>query len=157
MWVRVLTIVTGLYNFVFVGGIIRLLSQIAITALGLNDSHILPIPIARFVAGIVGMILIVHSVRLIMGIEANRVLQLWICGTAVLYRLSMFVVFLAVPQQTSMSLLHFVFAAMFMILLFDLPLFLAFRTPRVKASFARAEANRRERQQYREFQKLLKL
>lgn len=157
IWIRGLALVTGFYNFAFVGTIITALAEMAITTFDISDVGILPIPITRFVSGLGGVILIIHSVRLFMGIESSRRFQLRICGTAILCRLSLLIIQVAVFQPPVMLMLKFILFVLFVIALADIPLFLAFRTARVRALFAKAEAARLEREEYRELEKSMKM
>lgn len=82
IWIRLIAIFTGIYNFAIGGNAILALAQIMIFAIGFNELG-LPLSTGRFVAGLGGILLIIHSVRLILGFQSAQRLQPWLRLSAI--------------------------------------------------------------------------
>jgi hypothetical protein len=156
IWIRLIALVTGVYNFAIGGRAILSLLQVLIFAIGLNDIG-LPLTTGRLVAGLGGIFLIVHSVRLIIGIQSAQRLQPWLCLSAVVSRLLIMPIQAWRFPQTVSALPKIAILILVAIAIFDVPLFFIFRSSRVRTAYAAAEVKRKERQEDRELQRSLKM
>ncbi len=156
IWILLLAIVTGIYNFAIGGRVILALAQVIVFVIGLNEIG-LPLTAGRLIAGLGGIFLIIHSVRLFLGYQAAQRLQPWICLSAIASRLLIMPIQAWRFPETVESMPLIVILTVIPIVFFDVPLFFAFRLSRVRTAYAEMEVLRKQRQQDRDLKRRIKI
>lgn len=155
IWIVLLVIVTGIYNLAIGGRAILALAQILVFVIGLNEIG-LPLTTGRLIASLGGIVLIIHSVQLFLGYQAAQRRQPLLCISAIASRLLIIPIQVWRFPQTMEAIQRVTVLVAVTILLFDIPLLIAFLLPRVRAEYAEIEALRKQRQEDRELKRSIK-